>query len=544
MKDLLRRFVPRTLAHRLILFVVVAFLVVGFFAGYLHVRTQEQQLLETIITGADQLSNGISSATWHAMLADNRTAAYEIMHTIATRQGIERIRIFNREGLVMYSTNPSDSGTFPKTADPCVICHSSVDPLSIVEPHARSRIFQETGGHRRLAMVTPIYNEPACSNADCHAHPPSVKVLGVLDVTYGLEYVDDVIVEIQSRVFFVTLSASILASVVLTILIRRTVHRPISQLIEGTRAVAELDWEHSLPISTSGDFHELIKSFDMMRKRLKTAIDDLNEMTATLEEKVQKRTVELDHMHEKLSQSDRLASLGQLAASVAHEINNPIAGVLNLASLLQRIMTTEGIPRERVEEVRKYFEQIASETARVGRIVQDLLAFSRRSTPQQVNVDLNDIIRRTISILNHKLELMGVTLNLQLNEQAVSVRCDASQMQQVIVNLVMNAAEATMSKGNGRVEIRTVPDPARHCVVFEVADNGDGIATENLRKVFDPFFTTKAEGKGTGLGLAVVYGIINAHGGEIKVDSKVGTGTTFRIELPMPQQFPERTFNG
>jgi two-component system NtrC family sensor kinase len=117
-------------------------------------------------------------------------------------------------------------------------------------------------------------------------------------------------------------------------------------------------------------------------------------------------------------------------------------------------------------------------------------------------------------------------------------------MQQVIVNLVMNAAEATMAKGRGRVEIRTATDIGRSCVVFEVADNGDGIAPENLRKIFDPFFTTKAEGKGTGLGLAVVYGIVNAHGGETKVASTIGTGTTFHIELPVSQAIVERAPNG
>ncbi len=539
MKRILFRIAPRTLAHRLILFVVIAFMAVGLASGFLHVKTQERELLDTIITGADQLSNGISSATWHAMLADQRTAAYEIMHTIATRQGIDRIRIFNREGAVMYSTNPSDSGFVPMTSEPCVICHSTPVPIADVDPHTRSRIFYTPDGSRHLAMVTPIYNEPACSQAECHAHPASVRVLGVLDVTYGLDAVDEVIVGIERRVFIVTVLASVLASLVLSFIIRKTVHRPISQLIEGTRAVAELDWDRPLPVSHSGDFFELSRSFDDMRTRLKRSMDDLNELTSTLEQKVQQRTAELDAMHSRLSQSDRLASLGQLAASVAHEINNPIAGVLNLASLLQRIMTKDGIPQERVEEVRRYFDQIASETARVGRIVQDLLAFSRRSTPQQTRVDLNSVIRRTMSIVNHKLELMGVNLMQSLSTEDAVVQCDASQMQQVIVNLVMNAAEATTTKRNGHVEIRTRVMMTEHIVRLEVIDDGDGISPENLRKIFDPFFTTKAEGKGTGLGLAVVYGIVNAHGGEIKVESTVGVGTTFRIDLPVPTAYYE-----
>jgi two-component system NtrC family sensor kinase len=230
--------------------------------------------------------------------------------------------------------------------------------------------------------------------------------------------------------------------------------------------------------------------------------------------------------------SDRLASLGQLAASVAHEINNPIAGILTLSMLVQRILDENGIPADRVPEVKRYLSQIVGETGRVGRIVTDLLAFSRRSKPQRVDANLNSIIRTTLSLLDHKLKLMNVALEERLADALPQVKCDVSQMQQVLINLVMNGAEAMQANGGGTLTLVTRCKPSEHSILLEITDTGDGIPAEHLSKIFDPFFTTKDEGKGVGLGLAVVYGIVDAHNGDIEVKSEVGRGTTFLVTLP------------
>ncbi|MCX6122710.1 MAG: ATP-binding protein [Ignavibacteriales bacterium] len=524
---------PPKLAQQLILFLTLVLISVGMISGYLQVRTQEDQILNTIINGADQLSNGITSATWHAMLSDNREAAYQIMHTIALRQGIANIRIFNREGRIMFSTDSTVTGVVERTSKECAVCHSTPTPQVNITPPDRSRIFTNDKGKRELAMVTPIYNEPACSNAACHAHPVEVKVLGVLDVTYGLENVDQIVENIQRRAIFTTTITVIVIGIFIFFFIRATVHKPIAKLIAGTRALSAMQLDHPVDIKADGEIGELAHSFNSMREQLMKTVGELNELTQSLETKVQQRTEQLKAMNQKLFQSDRLASLGQLAASVAHEINNPIAGVLNLSMLVERILKEDGIPPERVEEVRRYLIQISSETTRVGRIVGDLLAFSRRPSPQRLPADLNAIIRRTVSIIDHKLKLANVELELQLDETLPNIKCDNSQIQQVIVNLVMNASEATHNRDHGKVTVRTTVNTNRESIRFEVKDNGDGIPKENLAKIYDPFFTTKGEGKGVGLGLAVVYGIVESHGGEIEVDTKVGEGTIFRVDLPI-----------
>jgi two-component system NtrC family sensor kinase len=533
---------PPKLAQQLILFLTLLLISVGIISGFLQTKTQEDQLLNTIINGADQLSNGITSATWHAMLANNREAAYEIMHTIALRQGIANIRIFNREGRIMYSTDSTEQGKLEQDAKECAVCHSTSQPQVNLDPHDRSRIFTNASGKRELAMVTPIYNEPSCSNADCHAHPAQLKVLGVVDVTYSLENVDHIVATIQQRAIITTTFTVVVIGIFIFFFVRTTVHKPIAQLIAGTRALSTMQLDHPVEIKVEGEIGELAHSFNAMREQLMKTVNELNELTQSLETKVQQRTEQLQVMNQKLFQSDRLASLGQLAASVAHEINNPIAGVLNLSMLIERILKEDGIPFERVEEVRRYLLQISSETTRVGRIVGDLLAFSRRSSPQRVPADLNEIIRRTVSLIEHKLQLANVELEVQLDDTLPKIKCDNSQIQQVIINLVMNASEATHNRDVGKVTVRTaLSTNNRGSVRLEVNDNGDGIPAEYLAKIYDPFFTTKGEGKGVGLGLAVVYGIVESHGGEIEVDTKVGGGTTFCVDLPISGESKEKS---
>jgi two-component system, NtrC family, sensor kinase len=523
---------PTKLAQRLIIYLTLIVVIAGAVTGFFQIKTQERQLLETIVQGADQLSNGISSATWHAMLADNRESAYKIMNTIALRQGINKIRIFNREGRVMFSTDTLDSKSVSIKDQICAVCHAGTKPLITPDPKNRAQIIYNASGRRELAMVTPIYNEPPCSNADCHAHPANLKVLGVLDVVYNLDNVDRIVTGIQERMILYTSFSILLMGGFIFIFVRRTVHKPIKKLIEGTRAISAMQLDQPIEINSSDEIGELAKSFNIMRERLMLTIGELNDLTQSLETKVQKRTEQLKTVNQKLFQSDRLASLGQLSASVAHEINNPIAGVLNLSMLLKRIITEDGIPPHRIEEVRRYLDQISGETSRVGRIVMDLLAFSRRSSPQRTMTDLNSIIHRTLSIIDHKLKLANVDLELKLHPALPLIKCDHSQIQQVLVNLIMNAAEATHAKGAGKVCVTTMPAASEGSVLLLISDNGDGIPAESLSKIFDPFFTTKDEGKGVGLGLAVVYGIVESHGGDIEVESKVGEGTTFRVQLP------------
>ncbi len=526
------RLPPRKLSQKLILSFTVIMTIVGIISSYIHVKTQEKQLLEAMLLGADQLSGSISSATWHAMLADQRESAYQTMETIAQKQGITRIRIFNKEGRIMFSTVKTDTGVVDKYAEACFMCHSAEQPLVKVDVPTRGRVYTTAGRHRTLSMITPIYNEPSCSQADCHAHRASQNVLGVLDVSMTLDMVDAEMAQLQLRVVFISFSIVIVMSLFIIFFTKHFIDRPIQQLIAGTHAVSAMQLDKPIIIESSEELGELALSFDIMRVRLKQALEEITQFTEGLEMKIRERTDQLKVAHQKLLQSDRLASLGQLSASVAHEINNPVSGVLNLAMLMQRIMKDDGIPQGRVEEFRKYLSQVVNETTRVGRIVQDLLAFSRRAKPFRAKIEFNSMIQTTLSLLDHKLKLSSVSMELDLQPDLPTVHCDGSQMQQVVINLIMNASEAAQGNSNGKVIVKTYSSNDKEHFVFSVSDNGDGIPEENLSKIFNPFFTTKGEGKGVGLGLAVVFGIIEAHKGDIDVKSVVNQGTTFTVTLP------------
>ena len=528
---------PRKLGPKLILSLTILIVAISTVSGYLNFRTQKRQLVETMVLGADELSRSITSATWQFMLDDDRKAAYQIMRTIADKEGVDRIRMFNREGHLVFSTDAREQ---PKQSVPsltnevCATCHNKGPITDKPAQASRVRYASTPEGVKTISMVTPIYNEPSCSNASCHAHKASTKVLGVVDVALRLDPVRQQTRTITLQTIGWTLLEVIIGAAFVILFTRRFVGTPIRQLIKGTKAVSEMDLDQHIEITQrSQELDELVDSFNRMRERLKLAVTELNNMQETLESKVEERTQQLQTAQRKLIQSDRLASLGQLAASVAHEINNPVSGVLNLSMLLERLMANGAFPPGREAEFRKYLGLISTETARVGRIVSDLLAFSRRSKPQRAPADLNKLVRTTVNLAQHKLKLLSTEIVLDLQETLPQVECDSSQMQQVVLNLVLNGAQAMQPKGGGTLTIRTRLIAQEESVELSVRDTGEGIAPENLSKIFDPFFTTKAEGKGVGLGLAVLYGIVKAHDGEVEVTSQKNVGTTFNVTVPL-----------
>ena len=528
---------PRKLGPKLILSLTVLIVAISGVSGYLNFRSQKKQLLDTMILGADQLSRGITGATWHAMLDDDRKAAYEIMRVIADKQGVDRIRMFNREGRLVFSTDSREQPSLSSSSsEVCASCHSAGAIRNRPTEDSRVRYATSPDGVKTINMVAPIYNEPSCSNASCHAHSATTKVLGVVDVALRLDPVQKQTRAITLQTILWTLLEVGIGAAFVILFTKHFVATPIQELIAGTKAVSAMELDQPIGIgNTSGsqELDELVDSFNRMRERLKLAVAELNDMQQTLESKVDERTRQLQAAQRKLVQSDRLATLGQLAASVAHEINNPVSGVLNLSMLLERLMANGNYPPGREPEFRKYLGLISTETARVGRIVSDLLAFSRRSKPQRASADLNKLVRTTMGLVDHKLKLISAEVVLDLEETLPLVECDSSQIQQVILNLVLNGAQAMQPRGGGRLTIRTRLVPQEGIVELAVQDTGEGIAPENLSKIFDPFFTTKAEGKGVGLGLAVLYGIVKAHDGEVEVVSNRNEGTTFTVSLPL-----------
>lgn len=470
--------------------------------SYLIIKSQQSALLLQVEHNANQLSETVKSGTKYDMLFNYRERIHRTIDTIAEQEGIQRIRIFNKEGSIIYSSDKSETGSMVnKRAESCYACHAADQPLHNVSIKDRTRTFVDETGHYTFGIINPIYNEPGCWQADCHAHSEAQNVLGVLDVTLSLDEVEAQLDANRWRLTALAISAILAISLLLAILVHRFVGKPVNELVRATVAVAKGDLKYKIPIDKKDELGELARSFNKMTENLAEA-------------------------QRQLYQSDKLASLGRLAAGVAHEINNPLTGVLTYSSFLLKRHNGEA-------ETKADLEVIVRETKRCREIVKGLLDFARQAPSKKTEVDLNEVIRQTANMLDNQLNLKNISLELDLTPDLGTLRADSIQIEQVLVNLIVNAADA-IGKQGGKINITTRNQRAdgEDKILLQIEDTGSGISEKNLARIFDPFYSTKGQ-KGTGLGLAVVWGIIEKHGGKIDVKSKEGVGTTFTIELPV-----------
>jgi len=489
-------------------------------------RAQQRYLTSEVLRGAVQFSDTIKASTYHFMLADERIGAYRTMEAIGRLEGIEKVRMLNKEGRVTYSTESREVGQLvDKRAEACYACHAAGQPLVRLNVPSRSRIFQHNG-HRVLAMITPIYNEAGCSASDCHAHPKEQQVLGVVDVAMSLAREDAAIESLgRSTLLFGGLGVLALAASV-GLFIRGYVIRPLGEMVRATERIAAGDLERRLPVRRSDEIGGLASSFNGMTDSLRQARSELHDLNESLERQVQERTTALRDAQAQLIQSEKMSSLGKLAASVAHEINNPLAGILTYSKLLVRLHE-EGEMTDKVREsCTRNLRLVQRETERCSAIVRNLLDFARQRTPMLKELDLSAVAEEALSLLAHRLMMQNVALEKSLPPLPL-VRADFGQLRQAFVNIALNACEAMNAGGR----LRVVGRQAGQMVELEFADTGPGIPPEHLSRILDPFFTTKE--KGTGLGLWVVDGLIDRHGGKLDIQSEVGVGTTVTIRLPI-----------
>ncbi len=265
--------------------------------------------------------------------------------------------------------------------------------------------------------------------------------------------------------------------------------------------------------------------------KVERVIEIWRDITEELSARWQKRIKQLKDDLKKLVQEDRMISLGKLVASSVHEINNPIQGLLTFSHLMQDILDEGELSAESVEKFKKYVSLMSSELERCGNIISGLLSFSRQSEMAPHDIDMNDILEQVIALTRHKMEIQNIQLNTSLYSYPLIINGDVNQLQQCFLNLIFNAIEA-MPDG-GQMHVTSKRDKANGNAVVEIRDTGSGIAKENLAHIFEPFFSTKEEGEGTGLGLSIVYGIVKNHGGDIRVVSRKGKGSTFLLSIPL-----------
>lgn len=587
-------------------------------------RSQRRELLVELTRSAHQLSETIVASTHDAMLQNRRDQVARQIELIGRQEGIERIRVFDRSGTIRFSSDRSEIGrSVDVRSEACAACHAGGPPSEHPPAAELSRVYAGGAGHRVLGVVHPFWNETSCSAAACHAHPGADRVLGILDVGVSLGGADREMGRSQRRMGGLAAGLVSITGLLLWGFNRWAIVEPVRALRAGTRRVADGDLTTTIRVGARNELGDLAQAFNDMTRRLSES-------------------------RRQLAQADKLASIGRLAAGVAHEINNPLTGVLTYASFL--LKRSEGNPA-----LHDDLEVIVRETKRCREIIQGLLDFARPAPPRRQPTDLSEVARRALSVVMNRLKLDRVDLLLDLAGDLPPVAADPSQIEQVLVNLLVNAADAIGGKG-GKIRLWTrastlsprghtpvrqaicpkgcdLLDPAvriggfpavrvlradkkgegvmhldplygkarhqtptpgqeretssflcprcrtslesagRRCATcgaaafgvlvpgdgrvewctrggcpwtlweaaeergprpiaeIGVEDSGRGIPPADLPHLFEPFFTTKGRG-GTGLGLAVSWGIVDAHGGTIQVESPEGGGTRFTLALP------------
>ena len=523
--------IRQTLSLKLNLLLLSAMVVIFALMGYVNVRLHRHHLEQNTLLVAERISDIIKHGTTEYMLRNDREGLHRSIETIASEPGIEKIRIFDQEGRVTYTTSvPEQNHVVDKSAEACYGCHAQSQPLTRLKRPDRFRIYRNGGGNRVLGVITPIENRPACSNAACHAHPAEQQILGVLDTNISLAKADVQLAEGTRRMIVYTACALLLIAVLSWFSVLRVVGKPVKALKRGTERLAAGDLGYQIEVSSRDEIGELAHSFNDMSSQLEKEHNENVAWTHTLEKRVDQKTRELKRAHEHALHTEKMASIGKMAAVLAHEINNPLSGILTYAKLLRKWVDHDDGGESRRREICDSLDLIAAESRRCGDLVKNLLTFSRTTPMNLQATNLNHVIDRALRLIQHQLDLAGTHVEPQLDPNLPQVLCDGAQIEQVLLALMVNAMDAMPQGGN--LWVTTRADTGKSTVQVVVRDDGTGISPEILSRLFEPFLTTKETGRGVGLGLAISRSILERHNGSIDVQSELGRGTTFTVTLP------------
>ncbi len=503
------------------------------------INLQSDRYTNYFIETAMRTSDIIKRSMHYSMLLNRREDIYNIIKTTGSEPGIEGIRIYNKAGKISYSTDENEVGkSVDMNAEACIVCHTNGNSRTVSPKNPQLiRYFERTRGERIIGVITPIKNQQSCYTAECHAHLPEQTVLGVLDVMIPLKQLDANLSEFEYWYYAGSLGLLVVVTIFTGLFLWRMVNMPVHKLREGTEEVMKGNLDHTIDVETKDEIGALTKSFNHMTRNLKQSQEELKQLNQTLEERVHQKTEELRKAQANLIQVEKMVSLGMLAATVAHELNNPLEGILTYAKLIRKRVADPNLTEEQKSEIASELTMIANETTRCGNIVKNLLLFSRQKVGEFKENNIQLIVEQSIKLIDHHLKMHNITLSTKFDDHLPLVHCDAEQIQQALLALQINAVEAMPNGGELRIAVLY---DAGKTVTIKIEDTGTGIRNEDMPHIFEPFYTTKREGKGTGLGLAVVYGIIERHNGKISVTTEVNKGTTFSLLLPIePKEQPQ-----
>lgn len=481
----------RSLTTRIIATTIIL-LVAGIFTyAFFNVRHQQEMLIDTARESTELLLHTVESSIYNSMHLGNVQDVGSILSMVGQHNQLVGVRIFHPHGVILRSSIPSEIGLVVNRND-----------YSLYQTPKNYGIFDLPPHGEILAMVKPIYNETACHA--CHGN--KARVIGILNVNYSLQRTNMQMLD-ASRIFIVS-SVAITAflAIAISLILLKFVKKPLDNMIETMSKVEKGDFDVRIEHEGKDEIGRLIVSFNSMVDRLDVA----------------KKELELLHFQQ-LERADRLASIGEMAAGIAHEIKNPLAGISAAVSIIKDDMAPDD-PRESI------LGEVLQQVQRLDRTLNDLLFFGKPSLPEFNCVDINAIITTTLKFASQHRGGGNIEKILLLEPELPPVFADDKQMQQVFLNIILNAFQAMSQGGVLTITTSRVLRNGAEFVKADISDTGLGIPPQILGKIFTPFFTTKAQG--TGLGLPICSKLVHLHNGEISVTSDNDKGTVFSVELP------------
>lgn len=492
----------------------------------------------------NNISSIVEGALYHSMLANDRSALVNTLDVINNLPGIEDVNMYDSLDNLVYSSFSDDQ--VGHNNPNCKDCHLDLGSMfsktektiRIINIKDECEMSEKDYSYRLLMIKSPILNQPSCYTAACHAHSESDRVLGSFVIRIPLEDLDLAVQESSQDFFLMAAFTTFLLITILLFFTRRNINRPLNEIIKASDAVSKGDISTRMKLDSSQlkDVQLVSKAFNKMLDNLQTATDELQDWSNQLEDKVQKKSNEITEMQNELIHVERIASLGKLSSSVAHEINNPLSGVLTYTKLVQKQLGNLELDDSEKMPMMKYLKVIEDETKRCGDIVKGLLDFSRKDNLEFDNSHLHKLLEEAYLLVEHQMEMSNIHFQKDFSASSDLIRCSENQIKQACIAILLNAFEAVIDRGE--ILIKT-SNPDEDHIKFEIADNGTGISPDDIPHIFEPFFSAKEKVSGIGLGLAIVHGIVQNHEGKVEVNSELGKGTTISIILPVVKDMKE-----
>ncbi len=523
-----------------VVFIITMLSVFLFVSFSLIFRSVNEEHLNTVIRqSGNNIGSIVEGSLYRSMLENDKSTLQYTLDIINTMKGIDEVNMYDDEDYLVYTSIPSDTNNSHSNPN-CISCHTNMKAMfakkaksyKIINIDSDCNMNQNDNSSRHLLIKIPILNEKSCYLSSCHAHKATDEVLGSLIIKIPLEDLDAAVKKSSVEFFLLAIFATLLLVSFLIIFTSKKIKNPLNALIKASIAVANGDKNTRLEIKPNAldDMKMVSRAFNDMLDNLQSANNELENWSQQLEYKVQKKSEELGAAQNELMHVERLASLGKLSSSVAHEINNPLSGILIYTKLLYKQLSNPELDDSKRNSMLKHLKLIENETKRCGDIVKGLLDFSRKDQDNFEPKHLHDILHETCEIMMHPIKIANIIFTTDFSAGSDLIYCSPNQIKQACIAMLVNASEAVLD--NGEIVIRT-KNPDADTIKIEITDNGLGISAEDLPHIFEPFFSTKQDASGIGLGLAIVHGIVQSHNGKIQVKSELGNGTTITVTFPL-----------